>query len=67
MNALLPDLRPLLAPRSIAVVGASTQPNKVGGMPIRLLRENGYTGAVHPVHRTADEIQGLRAYPSLDG
>lgn len=66
MNALLPDLRPLLAPRSIAVVGASTQPNKVGGMPIRLLRENGYTGAVYPVHRTADEIQGLRAYPSLE-
>jgi acyl-CoA synthetase (NDP forming) len=61
-----PDLRPLLAPRSIAVVGASAQANKVGGMPIRLLRENGYAGAVYPVHRTADEIQGLRAYPSLE-
>ncbi len=66
MRAWPPDLRPLLSPRSIAVVGASAQPNKLGGMPIRLLRENGYAGAVHPVHRTADEIQGLRAYPSLE-
>lgn len=66
MNDWPPDLAPLLAPRSIAVVGASAQPNKVGGMPIRLLRENGYAGAVYPVHRTADEIQGLRAWASLE-
>ena len=30
----------------IAVIGASTEPNKVGGMPIRLLRQHGYPGAV---------------------
>lgn len=50
----------------MAVIGASTEPNKVGGMPIQLLRRHGYTGAVYPVHRTASQIQGLRAYPSLD-
>lgn len=66
MNDSQPDLRPLLAPRSIAVIGASTQPTKVGGMPIRLLRENGYGGRIHPVHRSAQEIQGLRASPSLE-
>jgi acyl-CoA synthetase (NDP forming) len=66
LNASWPELRPLLAPRSVAVIGASTEPNKVGGMPIRLLRQHGYTGAVYPVHRTASEIQGLRAHPSLD-
>ncbi|WP_240787003.1 CoA-binding protein [Ramlibacter rhizophilus] len=70
MNASPPDASPglgaLLSPRSIAVVGASTQPHKVGGMPIRLLRENGYAGAVYPVHRSADRIQGLRAFPSVD-
>ena len=60
------DLRPLLAPRSIAVIGASTQSSKVGGMPIRLLRENGYRGAIFPVHLGATEIQGLKAYPSLE-
>jgi acyl-CoA synthetase (NDP forming) len=60
-----PDLRPLLSPRSIAVIGASTQAHKLGGMPIRLLREGGYRGAIYPVHLHANEIQGLRAYPSM--
>src|SRR5215217_7459034 len=60
-----PDLRPLLTPRSIAVIGASTQAHKPGGMPIRLLREGGYRGAIYPVHLHADEIQGLKAYPSM--
>ena len=59
------DLRPLLSPRSIAVIGASTQAHKVGGMPIRLLRDGGYRGALYPVHRHAAEVQGLKAYPSL--
>jgi acetate---CoA ligase (ADP-forming) len=61
----MPDLTPLLCPRSIAVIGASTQPDKVGGVPIRLLRELGYGGAIYPVHVEAREIQGLRAYPAL--
>lgn len=61
----LPDLAPLLCPRSIAVLGASNDLQKVGGMPIRLLRENGFEGAIYPVHLQSREIQGLRAYPSL--
>ncbi|WP_354682603.1 acetate--CoA ligase family protein [Cupriavidus necator] len=59
------DLNSLLYPRSIAVVGASTQPDKVGGMPIRLLRELGYEGRLYPVNPSAAEVQGLRAYGSL--
>lgn len=66
MAASPPDLRPLLAPRSIAVIGASTQDFKVGGMPIRLLRAHGFPGAIYPVHRSAAQIQGLAAYPSLE-
>lgn len=66
MNASRPDLRPLLAPRSIAVIGASTEAHKVGGMPIRLLLQHGYPGAIYPVHRTATQIQGQRAYACLD-
>lgn len=60
----MPDLDFLLKPRSVAVIGASTQPDKVGGMPIRLLRELGYAGRIYPVHPSAGEIQGLPAYPS---
>ncbi|AJG24820.1 acetate--CoA ligase family protein [Cupriavidus basilensis] len=61
----MPDLDFLLKPRSVAVIGASTQPEKVGGMPIRLLRELGYAGRIFPVHPTASEIQGLPAYATL--
>lgn len=59
------DLQPLLCPRSIAVIGASTQPDKVGGVPIRLLGELGYRGRVFPVNPGADTVQGLRAYASV--
>jgi acetate---CoA ligase (ADP-forming) len=59
------DLQPLLCPRSIAVVGASTQPEKVGGVPLRLLAELGYGGRVFPVNPGADTVQGLRAYASV--
>lgn len=61
----MPNLDFLLKPRSVAVIGASTQPEKVGGMPIRLLRELGYAGRIFPVHPTAGEIQGLPAYATL--
>ncbi len=60
-----PDLSALLRPRSIAVIGASSQAEKVGGMPIRLLRELGYGGRVYPVNTASAEIQGLPATPSL--
>lgn len=60
------DLQPLLCPRSIAVIGASTQPDKVGGVPIRLLGELGFGGRVFPVNPGADTVQGLRAYPTVE-
>jgi len=59
------SLQSLLHPRSVAVVGASQNPQKVGGMPVRLLAALGYAGAVHPINPGATEVQGLRAYASL--
>ncbi|QBQ99315.1 acetate--CoA ligase family protein [Paraburkholderia pallida] len=60
------DLTPLLRPASIAVVGASNDAAKVGGMPLRLLREQGYTGRVYAVNARGGDVQGMRALPSLD-
>jgi len=59
------SLEALLHPQSVAVVGASQNPQKVGGMPIRLLLELGYAGAVYPINPGAAEVQGLRAYSCL--
>ncbi|PLP97475.1 acetate--CoA ligase family protein [Cupriavidus pauculus] len=55
----------LFAPASVAVIGASDNPNKVGGRPIHYMRTFGYTGEVFPVNPGRATIQGYRAYPTL--
>ena len=60
------SLKARLHPKSVAIVGASQNPQKVGGMPVRLLTELGYAGTIHPINAAATEVQGLKAYPSLD-
>jgi acyl-CoA synthetase (NDP forming) len=58
-------LSALLHPDSVAVIGASTNPQKVGGMPVRLLKELGFSGAVYPINPAAREVQGLTSYASI--
>jgi acyl-CoA synthetase (NDP forming) len=59
-------LSPLLTPRSIAVVGASTDDLKVGHRAVKHLVEFGYAGDLYPIHPSASDICGRTAYPSLD-
>ena len=59
------SLAALLNPASVAIVGASQNPQKVGGMPVRLLKELGFTGPIYPINPAAKEVQGLVAYASL--
>src|SRR5436305_7787338 len=60
------DLRPLLAPRSVAILGASSRPTSVAGRPLANLQQVGYAGAIYPINPQREEVAGLRAYPSLD-
>lgn len=55
----------LLAPRSIAVVGASTDPEAVGHQVLRNLLQGGFAGPVYPVHPTAPSVASVRAYASV--
>ncbi len=55
----------VFAPSSVAVIGASDNPNKVGGRPIHYLTRFGYTGAIYPVNPARTEIQHRRCYPTL--
>src|SRR5258708_37132071 len=55
----------LHAPRLVAIVGASDNPDKIGGRPIRYMRDFGFTGTVLPVNPARREIQGLPAYRDL--
>ncbi len=59
-------VRPFLDPRSIAVIGASADENKIGGRPIRYLRLAGYRGPVYPINPTRGTVQGLKSYASLE-
>ena len=58
-------LEALLRPRSIAIIGASQDPAKIGGRPLHLLRRYGYAGQIYPINPRAAEVQGLKAYPSV--
>ncbi len=55
----------LLTPRSIALVGASDDVTRIGGRPLRYLREAGYQGAIYPVNPKHQVVQGLKSYNSI--
>ena len=55
----------LLQPKSIAVVGASAQPGKIGYTVISNLIKGGYKGKIFPINPTANEILSLPVYPSV--
>ena len=59
------SLRPVLAPRSIAVIGASRDPKSVGGALFRNLVRWGFAGAVYPVNPGASAVAGVHAYASI--
>ena len=61
----LPSLDPLFRPRSIAVLGASSSPTKIGGRPVAALIANRFEGAVYPVNPRSETIQGLPAFASI--
>jgi len=54
-----------LDPRSIAVIGASENPHKIGGRPIHYLGRFGFRGRIYPINPNRPEIQGHRSYPDL--
>jgi acyl-CoA synthetase (NDP forming) len=59
------DLDKLFHPRSVALIGASTEQNKLSGRPIRYFREFGYAGAIYPINPKYQEIAGLPCYANL--
>lgn len=59
------SIRKLLHPRSVAVIGASRSRAKIGGTLVANLKRAGFNGPVYPVNPAADEVMGLRCYPSV--
>ena len=58
-------LNGLLRPKSVAIVGASSTPGKIGYSVINNLIEGKYEGKIYPINPTATEILGLKVYPDV--
>lgn len=59
------SLRPVLAPQTIAVIGASRNEQAVGGALFRNLLRWGFQGTLYPINPAAKAVAGVRAYASL--
>ena len=55
----------IFAPRSVAVIGASSDPKRIGGRPVDFLRRHGFQGTILPINPKTSKVQGLTAYPSI--
>ena len=53
------------APKSIALIGASRDHEKIPGRLLAMLRKNGFPGALYPINPNYDEIDGLKCFKSI--
>lgn len=59
------SLDALFHPRSVALVGASSDPERIGGRPLRFMLEAGFAAPIYPVNRSGALIQGLQSYQKV--
>lgn len=60
------DLTSLFYPKSIALVGASSNVGKVGGIVLQNIRQSGYKGSIYPVNPNYENIDTLKCYAKLE-
>ena len=59
------SLTSLFHPKSFAVVGAASDLNRLGGIPLRLTMRYGFPGPIYPINPRREEIAGLKCYPDI--
>ena len=59
------NLEAVFNPNSIAIIGASREPNKIGHVIVKNFVDGGFGGKVYPINPNAEEILGLKAYKSV--
>lgn len=60
-----PDIKPLFRPNSIAFIGATEDPKRVAGLPLKYALDRGYKGKIFPVNPSRDTVLGLKCYHSV--
>lgn len=56
---------PIFSPQSIAVVGASSDLERISGLPVKYLQEHEYEGAIYPINPNHDRIDNLPCYSDI--
>ena len=59
-------IQALLHPESIAVIGATSDANKLNGRPLHYLRRDGYRGRIYPVNPNYEDVIGFKCYPDVE-
>src|SRR5204862_3203643 len=59
------DMNRIMKPDAVAVIGASNEAGKIGNSVMKNLINGGYQGQIYPVHPSAPEVMGRRAYKSV--
>ena len=62
---VLMTVRHIFEPKNIALIGASTDPIKLGNVILKNIIDAGYKGKIYPINPKADEVLGLKAYKSI--
>ncbi len=65
MTEQFPEIKHLFEARSVAVIGASAKPNKIGHKLIKNMVDDGYKGRIYPVNPTGGEVLGFPIYKSI--
>ena len=52
-------------PQSVVIIGASENPEKIGGRPIKYMLQHGFKGRIYAVNPVRSEVQGIKAWPDL--
>jgi acyl-CoA synthetase (NDP forming) len=65
MERGLVAMEAIFNPRSVAIIGASDNPSKLGFHVMKSLTQGRYPGRIYPVNPGRDEILGIKTYPSL--
>ena len=62
---ILVSMNRIMSPKSVAVIGASSETGKIGNSVMKNLINGGYKGQIYPIHPSADEILGYKAFKSV--
>jgi acyl-CoA synthetase (NDP forming) len=62
----VPDIGKMLSPKTVAVIGAANDLHSLRGRILEIILSHPFAGTVYPVSRSTSEVQGLKAYRSID-